>query len=110
MDDETYLEDAPRWSGDQRAEFSLGTLVCVVVGLLHCPSLRAASRSSARRRLRPRADSSRRKSDALVPSVPVSTQATAPATATGGRPLQGSDERLGTAKLTETAWVSDPWG
>jgi phosphate transport system permease protein len=34
MDDETYLDDAPRWSGDQRAEFSLGTLVCVVVGLL----------------------------------------------------------------------------
>jgi phosphate transport system permease protein len=34
MDDETYLDDAPRWSGDQRAEFSLGMLVCVVVGLL----------------------------------------------------------------------------
>jgi phosphate transport system permease protein len=34
MDDETLLEDAPRWSDDQRAEFSLGTLVCVVVGLL----------------------------------------------------------------------------
>jgi phosphate transport system permease protein len=34
MDDETLLEGAPRWSDDQRAEFSLGTLVCVVVGLL----------------------------------------------------------------------------
>jgi phosphate transport system permease protein len=34
MEDETPLEDAPRWSDDQRAEFSLGTLVCVVVGLL----------------------------------------------------------------------------
>src|SRR5580704_3600704 len=34
MDDETYLEDAPRWSADRRAEFSLGTLVCIVVGLL----------------------------------------------------------------------------
>ncbi len=34
MDDEAYLEDAPRWSGDQRAELLLGTLVCVVVGLL----------------------------------------------------------------------------
>src|ERR1700685_99435 len=34
MDDETQFDDAPRWSDDQRAEFSLGTLVCVVVGLL----------------------------------------------------------------------------
>ena len=34
MDDETLLEGAPGWSSDQRAEFSLGTLVCVVVGLL----------------------------------------------------------------------------
>src|ERR1700685_1399874 len=34
MDDETLIEGAPRWSDDQRAEFSLGTLVCVVVGLL----------------------------------------------------------------------------
>jgi phosphate transport system permease protein len=34
MDDETLIQGAPRWSDDQRAEFSLGTLVCVVVGLL----------------------------------------------------------------------------
>jgi phosphate transport system permease protein len=34
MDDEILFEAAPRWSDDQRAEFSLGTLVCVVVGLL----------------------------------------------------------------------------
>lgn len=34
MDDETLLEGAPGWSDDQRAEFSLGTLVCVIVGLL----------------------------------------------------------------------------
>src|ERR1700733_13153952 len=34
MDDETYLDDAPRWSGDQGAGVSPGTPVCVVVGLL----------------------------------------------------------------------------
>jgi phosphate transport system permease protein len=34
MDDETLIQGAPRWSDDQRAEFSLGTLVCIVVGLL----------------------------------------------------------------------------
>ena len=34
MDDDTLLEGAPGWSDDQRAEFSLGTLVCIVVGLL----------------------------------------------------------------------------